>query len=104
MEDRLALERLVHNRAGTAQCSGIQFLSTGLPWSGDLWGAGGLERGDGSDVFELWFSQLVGSGSPIGLVGFLATCVGQSVDPRGALTSKQGLVTMAFVALPIEAI
>lgn len=91
----------VYNRAGTAQFNGIQFLSTGLPWSGDLWV--GLQIRDGSDVFEvpLWFSQLVGSRSPRGLVGFLAICVGQGVDPRMALTSKPGLVAMAFIALPV---
>lgn len=31
VEDRLELERGVHNRAGTAKFNGIQFLSTGLP-------------------------------------------------------------------------
>lgn len=37
VEDRLEeLERGVHNRAGTTQFSGIQFLSIGLPWSRDL--------------------------------------------------------------------
>lgn len=82
VEDRLEeLERGVHNRAGTTQFSGIQFLSIGLPWSRDLWV--GLEIRDGSNVFEvpLQFSQLVGSRSPVGLVGFLALCVGQGGDP-----------------------
>jgi hypothetical protein len=100
VEERLELERGVHNRAGTAQFSDIWFLSTGLPCSRDLWV--GLEIRDGSNVFEvpLWFSHLVGSGSPVDLVGFLAMCAGQGVDPWVALTSKLGLVTMASVALP----
>lgn len=31
VEDRLELDRGVHNRVGTAKFNGIQFLSTGLP-------------------------------------------------------------------------
>lgn len=104
VEDKLELERGVHNRAGTAKSNGLQFLSTGLPWSRDLWV--GLEIRDGRNDFEipLWFSQLMAHGSPIGLAGFLAVlakCVGQEVDPWEALTSKLGLVTMVFVVLPV---
>lgn len=88
----------MHNRAETVLFSGIWFLSTGLPCSRDLWvgleirmGAMSLKSHSSSHIWLVVEA----------LVGFLAMCVGQGVDPWVVLTSKLGLVTMTFVALPV---